>query len=55
MEANSGRGCLDYMQANGGFAVLKPALYAADQHRPEDLAEYLARFIAVALESSRRR
>ena len=39
----------DYIARNGGFALLKPALFAVAKHRPHDAAAYIATFISVAI------
>ena len=39
----------DYLARNGGFALLKPALFAVAKHRPNDAAAYIATFISTAI------
>lgn len=40
----------DYLARNGGFALLKPALFAVAKHRPNDAAAYIATFISTAID-----
>ena len=39
----------DYLVRNGAFGLLKPALFAAAKHRPNDAPAYIATFIATAI------
>ena len=50
-EDGSGGRATDYIDRNGGFALLKPALFAVAKHRPDDAKEYVSTFLTTAIRS----